>query len=237
MSFPTVTETGGSSAAATSHDITLPSAAIGDLLIVFVGNRTATYPTHTWTFDASTTAYTELYQASGPFTNSSRSVCKYRIVRAGDSNIGATGTLTIGLSLSRAIEYSVLLIPAATWHGSTPPESVFSTGPSVPGATTFNPGTLTPSWGAGDTLWLVQAISYSGIATEPTNYTAFTARPMRTAWRQRNAASEDPGNYTYIANTYWTGGTVGVRWNDATGIIGTPVFRRLLAARRRVLVP
>lgn len=229
------TETGGTSAANTTHAITLPSAAIGDLIIAYVGFRMATYPTATWTFDASTSAFTQLYQMSDNLPNTSRSVCKYRIVQAGDSNVGATGTLTVDLSLSRTIDYSVVLIPAASWQGATPPEATPASDAGL--ISTFNTGVLTPSWGAGRTLWIAQAAFYQAFAlTPPDNYVGFTRNGLQTAWRIHDVATEDPG--TFSSNSgYWSGGTVGVRWNDATGIIGTPVFRRLLAARRRVLVP
>lgn len=65
---------------------------------------------------------------------------------------------------------------------------------------------LTPSWGAKDTLWITPLASNVGISgtddsVPPTNYGNMVSRAvgfvgLATAYRELNASSEDPGSWT-----------------------------------------
>jgi hypothetical protein len=96
-------------------------------------------------------------------------------------------------------------------------------------ASAANPPSLTPSWGADDTLWIVVAGHAAGSSTAftaaPTNYTGFqnngassggAAVSIASATRQLNASSEDPGAFTVSNNRFWAAATIGVRPSGAT---------------------
>lgn len=95
-------------------------------------------------------------------------------------------------------------------------------GTAATGASTLpNPPTLTPSWGAADTLWLVVAGASGAVTASayPTNYTdgnddatsSGTAASIASARRALNAATEDPGTFTISASTNWVAQTLAVR--------------------------
>ncbi|MBA7703577.1 hypothetical protein ES703_112363 [subsurface metagenome] len=84
-----------------------------------------------------------------------------------------------------------------------------------------NPPSLSPSWGALDTLWLA-CCGYDTnltVTAYPTNYTngrndyADDAQGcgVGTARRELNASSEDPSAFTISSPEYWIANTVAVQ--------------------------
>lgn len=206
MTFPTASETGGSNAASTSHDLTLPSFSAGDLIIVnaFAVNT----PDFTWTFDGATDKWTQLWQVDYP--GYARGNCKYRVMQGGDGS-----TLTIGLSLSRKFAYSIVKVTG--WHGTQAPEC--GTGYNEY-SNVQNPPSVTASWGSADNLFLAFDANDSRPITSglPTNYTGFDAHGAvndvacaRTAYRQYASASDDPSAFTATGNSTFVVNTVVVR--------------------------
>lgn len=120
-----------------------------------------------------------------------------------------TGTFTVtqGGTVTGHAAMILLSIPGA--HASTAPEvlAALATGTS----TAANPGSLSPSWGAEDTLWIAVRGSgetstsgtFTGLGNPPSNYTdsaqtgisgdAVGGVEAGTSFRQLNAASEDVG--------------------------------------------
>lgn len=147
-----------------------------------------------------------------------------------------TGTFTVtqaGSPTGNAVTF-LMSIPGA--HPSTPPEAGgFATGTLA----NADPGSLSPSWGAEDTLWI--AIGAVGETSTGGTWTGLTTTPPANygnqdtasgtiadiigalgtgiAFRQLNAASDDPGAFTNdISNTRWAGLTVAVRPVVATSV-------------------
>ena len=207
MAFPTSTSATATTFATsvTSMAVNMPaSIASGDLLIAGVGVRNA----GTWTPPSGWTVLNE--QAGGGAVGESG--VWYKIANGSE---GATQTWTAGTATTAAWHVRKV----TSWHGTTPPEYTSTNGDAV----AVNPPSLTPSWGAADTLWIAfsgssaQAMTYSAA---PTNYgdlastTASTgggASNCGSATRQLNATSDDPGTFTTSTNRWWAAFTIAVR--------------------------
>jgi hypothetical protein len=101
------------------------------------------------------------------------------------------------------------------------------------GSTAPNPPSLTPSWGAADTLWLAVTGWSEGTITAsafPTNYTntgqngtgVAGSEGVSIGWgfRELNAASEDPGTFTLGSAANWVAFTIAIRPAATTGCRG-----------------
>ena len=123
-----------------------------------------------------------------------------------------TGTFTVTSSDTSTNDSVCILMSIAGAHPSTPPEGGTITNGTAAAA---DIAALNPTgWGAEDTLWIAVAGSgetattgsYTGVASAPTNYTNYfdtgiTADVVggvegAVAFRQLNAASEDPGTFS-----------------------------------------
>lgn len=217
MAFPVVqgVATSTRSSNATTTVVTFDAAAsAGDLILVFHGSDSGaganTYPA----------GWVELVDAAGSGFQAS---IAYLIATGGETSVTVTHTS------ERA---NAIAVRISGWHGTTAPEvSTAATGSS----TQPNPGSLTPSWGADDTLWIAAAFADDSatpfpITAWPTNYasnqtqgsTAASAADVAIATRNLNAASEDPGAFTMTATETWSAYTVAVR-PAAAGGGGSPV--------------
>lgn len=146
----------------------------------------------------------------------------YKLLQAGDAEIGATSmtVTTTGGSVKAAIR--VLRITGH--HTTSAPEiSADATGAS----TTPDPTSLSPSWGAEDTLWIWmggwEGEQTSPPAANPTNYLNIggansgtagaieTNCRVATAERDLNTVSEDPGSVTISVTDDWIAWVVGIR--------------------------
>jgi len=206
MTFPTATETGGTNAASTSHDLSLPAFDAGDLIIVKA--ETPSNPTHTWTFDAATDKFTQLW-SQDTSVSVSREVCKYRIMQAGDGS-----TLTIGLGSSRALTYSIIKVTG--WHGTQAPECATA---AAGYSNNIDPPSVTASWGSGDNLFIACCMTQDRAITvaTPGDYTAFDNHGSdangyeRQAYRQLASDTSNPGNFTATGNSRYVTNTIVVR--------------------------
>lgn len=212
MAFPVPTRTTGTTGAGsnvTAHVVDLPAVGAGDLLIVAFGMDTNGSRTMTPPAD-----WTEILDDDGGAVDN-WAIAAYRIFASGQ---GAT-TVTFTSSAVERGAYHVFHYAAGSWHGTTPPEAsvvaiATSTAPDSP--------SLTASWGADDNQWISFAVREGNAAAPsayPTNYGngANTAEgtvggaSLASAWRDLNAATENPGAYTTPASTEWVAFTIVVR--------------------------
>lgn len=205
MAFPVVraTNTSVTTPASTSHVISLPAAIVsGDLLIAIWnpdGTGAGTWPA----------GWTQLWATNLP-ANTGRTECRYRVA---DGTEGASITVTT----AAAVTSSHATYRIDTFSGNAPEAGVTATANSA----NANPPSLTPSWGAKDTLWIaVAAVDNTDVTAAPTSYTNLLtgATPTRlgTARRELNAATEDPGTFTN-ASDQWGANTIAVEPAAAAG--------------------
>lgn len=204
--FPVVAATNNGTDVANGFSTTvqLPSGITsGNLLLIFASSGGAIK-------DLAATGWTNLYNGG----TTSRVNCLYRFSTGSEGS-----TLPVTWSASPQTNVKFFSMRITGWDGSTPPESgVIATANNA----NPNPPSLSPSWGAANTLWIVhmQALAAADTVTAyPANYidnqyTAIngdtTTAHIAIATRNLNAASDDPGTFTITAAT-WTTNTVAVR--------------------------
>jgi hypothetical protein len=206
MSFPTVAASNNSAQATATYDhtVNLPAnISAGNLLLVFFvvdSNPTITFPE----------GWTQLFQAANStYVNFG---VWYRIADGGE---GGTITVTTDDNKTSAhISYRI------TGHGSSA-EAGTAVAPS--GSTSPNPPSLSPTWGAGDTLWFACFGQNEGqgetVDAYPTNYTdgenkqsgSLNECKVAVARRELNAASEDPGTFTISDTERWVANTIAIK--------------------------
>jgi len=211
MTFPVIesTTTGSASADALSHNVTLPATInSGDLLLILFGADAQ--PTITWD---NTTAGTWTLLASETAQAGRSAVIYYKIANGTEDS----AVLSIGLSTSDQaawIIYRISGVSSGAPIEASTKASGSSTGPDTP--------SLSPSWGALDTLWfsMLTIANSPTTTTYPTNYTGGTTvsstagsdkTTVASAYRQLNASSEDPGAYLLTAAQGWSGWTVAIK--------------------------
>lgn len=208
MAFPTVVSRADplSTANATSHTVNFGSTpSAGDLLIVvafFDGAPGITWPTAQGT-------WTQLY--TGDIGTSSRVDIRYKTAN------GEGSSITLTTDASERMATATWVIDDGTFVGA--PEIATATGNSA------NPDSpsLSPSWGAKDSLWLSLAFQDGGdltISVYPTSYTQTAVLDatggaggvtMGRAERQLNAASDNPSAYTFSNSKPWIAATIAIR--------------------------
>jgi len=187
----------------TSHLVQMPYVVdSGDLLIVgfSVQSSTVTTPGGWTLFNTAT---------NGSITTRSY----YKI--ADGTEAGTTVDFVTNISIAG----SAYVLRFTNWHGTTPPEAG-----TAAGGTSANPDppSLSPSWGAEDTMWLTVAthgFGTSGNDGYPTNYSNFTfvyglatsTTSTLLARRKNNTATENPGTFTLGASIAWVAQTIAVR--------------------------
>lgn len=227
MAFPTVTgtPTKAATASSTSHTVTLPaSIAAGELLMVFFTARFASTPkTSGYTWPAGWTEIEdEAFDTSG---NSAKMGVAYRIAD------GSEGGTNITVTTAAASEGAYIAFRINNWHGTTPPEK--GTAVTSSGGATPDPPNLAPSWGAADNLWIVFAARNiaggSTLVAYPANYTSnqndqASATLVRgnVATRALNAASENPGAFSFSSGQFEVVNTFAVRPANAGSLIFNP---------------
>ena len=209
--FPVEASTAQTSefSATASPAINIPSGnAAGNLLIALANlfNPSNTDPTV-----SSMTGWTALCSVTNSDTSfSSVTAVYYKFASGAESNTT--------YSLSTAIESATRVLRITGAHASTPPECATNefTGdfPNTP--------SLTPSWGAEDTLFYSIFSKYNGsdsINAYPTNYIKYQynggggALPLQvgTAARELNATSDDPDGYNLDGAGNGVGITLAIR--------------------------
>lgn len=186
----------------TSPNLTSLTKNSGDLLIAIViiydGNSTNAE------FSAWGGGFTEFSDNAGTATMGIG--CAYKFSTGSETG---TFTVTSADTSTNDSAFFLLSIPAA--HASAAPEAGgFATGTS----SAADPASVSPSWGADDTLWIAvggsgedsTAGAYGGVSAAPTNYTSFAESGISAdavggvdgavAFRQLNAASENVSTFT-----------------------------------------
>lgn len=226
--FPSVVSTTRSNknTSSTGHSVVLPASVDTDDILIVIFNLANT---SALTWDNSTAGtWTNLFSTT---STSIRLAAYYKI--ADGTEDGKT------LSLSSATA------GRSAWHiyrirnGKT-----VSCGTSATGNSTApNPPSLTPSWGAKNTLWLAVMGTFNqtadgGSYAYPTNYTTngiydeaanASGCGVGSSYRTNNATSEDPAAWTINATLRWVANTIAVEPIDnpafsAGGGGATPVI-------------
>lgn len=191
--------------------VNLPaSISAGDLLVALVEVRN----TGTWTLPS---GWVQLGQQLGG-SSVGQLTAFYKIA---DGTEGATVTWTASVGTSAIWQVRKI----SSWHGTTPPEMTSSQGDFT---TQPNSPSLTPSWGAEDNLWFAitgNAATANLTTGAPTSYTGYQQNTgssggaqvnIASAYRELNAATEDPGVFTNPGSIrYWAAMTVAVRPSGA----------------------
>lgn len=208
MAFPVIEEvtTTSVTTASTTHNISMPATVnASDLLVAIV-----------WVVDdpgdgdqansiTTPSGWTALNAGTGNFSD--RLGVFYKVASGSED-----GTTVDFVSSSSCWGYGhVYRFTAGTYTG-TPENAIESNFINSP-----NPPNLDPSgWGTEDTLWIAAAGQWgsSGGASAPTNYTDFTnttdsTRALKSARRELNAGSENPG--TFGASSSHVSTTIAVR--------------------------
>ncbi len=230
MTFPTVAGLVGSTEESntSSHTMSLPgSIASGDLLIAFFGtdgNSAITFPNEG-------IDWIQLHETQGG--GSPTFGVWYRIADGGE---GATITVA-----SAASERSAHQCYRITGYANTPENGTPATGSSA----NPDPPSLTPTWGAKDTLWLA-GCCYDGngtISAYPIDFTdgrndsnaSSFGCGVGSARLELNDTSKNPDNFTQTGNQQWVATTIAVKPAAApSGWAGGDVNGVALAAIKKI---
>ena len=218
----------------TSPDLSTLTFDAGDTLIAIAGeyqsNAGADAAFTGWAGGGLT--WTEIRDSTGT-TNNRMGVAVTRSVSGSE-----TGTVTVTRSGTLVGDASIMILAVPGGHASTNAEATVMASTATPPA---DPASLSPSWGASDTLWIAVGSSgctaiagtWTAMASAPTNYTDYQSTSptdtsvigdfgLAVAFRQLNAASEDTGTFTQdTSNARSAALTIAVRPAPAiiTGII------------------
>ena len=213
MAFPSANigdRNGGNSAAdTTSHTFNLPGNIVsGNLLLIFATFDSFDPDAGTITWPSGGDAWTQVYSLTGGGGHVSQ---LYK--RTADGGEGSTISVTTGNSTgSSHTSYRVT--------GTTNAIEV-ATDNTAPNNDSPNPPSLTPTWGADDTLWFVAAQYGNGtrfVTTYPTSFTNGrndrwdngSGTGQGTGIRLNNTATENPGVFTLNSGDVWHAATVAV---------------------------
>lgn len=208
MTFPTIPTGGrvltgvqtGTTATRTFPDISTLTKSSGDLLVAIVfAYQTTTASGSVWS--SWTAGWTEFADLGGSTNGSIGAAYKF-------STGSETGTIAVTQAATITGDAGFIYLSIAGAHASAPPESGGLSQSSA------DAGSITPSWGALDTLWIAAMVNgetsltgtFDGVTVAPTNYTNLATHAITqdaiggcqgaVAFRQLNAASEDPGAFT-----------------------------------------
>lgn len=188
-----------------SHDVAFTAAPLpldidaGDLLLIFLGTISFTVPT------------------PADWTLLNTAVNSYELniyYKEADGSEGGSSVAFAGMPQGASQAYAI-----KDWDGVTVPE----VGTAASGSSAApNPPSLTPSWGAEDTLWIAAAVvglnGVPAVTDYPDDYDnggfagshGTQAQIMATARRKLNATSDDPNTFT-TTNGPWVAQTVAIR--------------------------
>lgn len=194
MAFPvieSVTETTFASDT-TAHVVSMPASVnAGDaLIVIFTNDGSATVTTPS--------GWTQLYTLANGTALTGGAYAK---VASGSEGGGTVDFVTSATESASAQCYRI-----SGWHGLITGVEAGTAG-SITTGTTADPPSLSPSWGALDTLWLAtcHTSTTQTISSGPTSYTNLTQTSSGSgttfaqtisARRSNNTATEDPGVFT-----------------------------------------
>lgn len=213
MAFPAIqgTATTNGTTATTTPVVNLPTGIVsGETLLVLI--RVASAGVIDWP-----AGWTELFDDASDASNDQTAAA----YRKADGTEGATITLSSASAKFAALAWRINA--AADPTVTAPQFATLAVGTSA----NPNPGSLSPTGGAKDYLWLAvggwEGEQTSPPGTFPASYTlnqigadsgiaGLVATNCRVAGagRQLNAATEDPGTYTISASDDWTATTIAV---------------------------
>ena len=201
--FPTVSSVTPTTVAtaSTAHLVSMPATvAAGDLLIVII-----TLPGGSGNTITTPTGWTLITTNSNGTTTRSGIYAKNAAGTEGGTTVGFTSSSS---TVATAQTFRIL---AGNWNAGTL-TSVISVATPV-SATTASPAppSLTPSWGADDTLWITYSAgeTYTSVTSYPSGFSggtmtttgsSTTGASTATAQLHLNAATESPGTYTMNAS-------------------------------------
>lgn len=191
----------------TSHVVNLPASIVsGKLLLAWAEVRNA----GTWTLPS---GWNQLdIQAGG---GSVGALTVFWKIASGSEGSTATWTASVGTTAAWQT------MQVSDWYGSGAPAYAKTSGD----VSAADPPSLSPAWGADDTLWITiaghTAASNSAWSAGPSGFSGFTntgassggaACSVASAYLQSNTATENPGAYTVSgSNRWWASFTLGIR--------------------------
>lgn len=192
-----VTQT-NATASGTNHSINMPaSVSVGDLLVAVLSITTSTAIT-------TPSGWTSIYSDTAAFATSAY----YKVA---DGSEGGT-TVNFVSAISSVISGQTHRVQASTYSG-VPEASARATGSNV----NPDPPTMTPSWGALNTLWMaVFAMSNNRTITgypyaASQSATSVASPVIGSCYTSANASSLDPGTFTLNLNSGWIAIVIAIR--------------------------
>lgn len=212
MSFPTIGNSQvDDGAATTAPDVLLPDNIAADdlLLILFVNDGAGSDPVATVTFPD----FTQI-------STTQTTIFDDRVTLLKKKATGSEGTNIVGtLSASEAFVAITVRIPAAQWSGDIDDIQGGSSNSNGGAATTApDPPTVTPSYGAEDTLWIVGGVWNDNTAINSYPYSSNNIIKQRASecsiaicTNELNATSLNPPAYSISLAQRCMGFTIAIR--------------------------
>lgn len=187
-------------AGTTTHDMTAPSGiSSGELMLLIITFENVSNADPTASGVTGWTQVTGCTVTNPDASTGSATEVWYKFATGGETSTTYTSSASVK-SVTRWLRFTGA-------HAVTPPECATATNDFV----NPNSPSLTPSWGAADTLWYSIFSKYNGCdATTgyPSSYSLYQFGPgactydvqVAMAGRQLNATSDDPGDFT-VDNT------------------------------------
>lgn len=221
MTFPVhevASDVATSNGAGTSHSIVLPATVnAGDRLILII-QSSLPGAAFTYTWDNTTAGtWTQVFNVAT--ADDDRAACFEKIAAGNEDGL----TLTITTSGSVASEALAIRVTGA--HASAATEAATD---ATQNSSTHDPPSITPSWGAADTLFIALAMQQGGTreySAFPTSYTETgyvnnggnPGACIGYAYRSNNTTSEDPAAFTSSASLRPIVATLAIRPAAAAG--------------------
>jgi hypothetical protein len=146
------------------------------------------------------------------------------------------GSVTVGMTAAGSVQASGLFIriAAGSWSGDL--NDVELGGSATNAGTNASPGSMSPSWGSDDNLWIAVCgcdDDDAGLSAYPSGYsngtlamnTGGTSQQCRIACAtlESAASSEDAGDFVLPASEQWAAATIAVR-PSAWSLVGESAF-------------
>lgn len=174
---------------------------LDDLILVIFGNPTA-----------ATVATPSGWTSIGTQVNSTFERLTVFAKRSDGTEHGTNVDFVTSGSVSTA--YAVIF-EIRGWSGDITAAGIAITAGAIGTSTNPDPDSLTPSWGALDTLWIATCNTDAAtLPSTPANYTFGSGGGSPgelTAYRFLNAATENPGVFTDATSSHWVALTIAVK--------------------------
>ena len=220
MAFPVVASTSVSNGTSSGISVSLPSGtSAGDLLVLIAAFDGAVSETH------------DIFVVEAGWTRAALATAQGYVSGAVFWKVAAgSDAATVDISGNAAAEVGGVVAYRITGHGGqvecAQTDNYTATGEPTSAP---NPPSLTPTWGAADTLWIAAAsidnasrtytagpagyanpIEYDGAASSASVRT-------RSMTKAANSATEDPGAYTVSVTEQWVAFTIAIKPEGSGG--------------------